>query len=99
MDELERTRSILRWFHVMRIVSFSLRVGLVIRGDHSSFAYQSPLGIQVIRKVPNMHHGRVMSGPGLRNKPWKTGSPTDSAHVSINHKLRRPILQMVQKRN
>ena len=66
----------------------SLRVRLVISGDYSSFPYQSPLGIQVIRKVPNMQHGRVMSGLGLRNKPWKTGRPTDSAHVSINQKLR-----------
>lgn len=66
-------------------------VRLVISRDRS-FAYQSPLGIQVIRKVPSMQHGRVMSGPGLRNKPWKARCTTDSAHVSINQKLRRPIL-------
>lgn len=74
---------------------FSLHVKLM--GDHNGFAYQSPLSIQVIRKVPNMQHGRVMSGPGLRNKPLKTGRPTDSTHVSINQELRRPILQMVEK--
>jgi len=78
---------------------FSLHVKLMIMGDHSSFAYQSPLGIQVIRKVPNMQHGRVMSGPGLRNKPFKTGRPTDSAHVSINQELRRPILQILERCN
>ena len=55
--------------------------------------YKSSISLKVVGEVPNMQCGRVVSGPSFHNKPFKTGSSSNSTHVSINQELRRPILQ------
>ena len=71
--------------------------GFINSPVHLHFTYKSSISIKVISKVPNMQHGRVLAGPGLLNKPFKTGRSANPTHVSVDQELRWPILTKQNK--